>query len=68
MPFIKLTQTDGKIRKDLYINSDQIVRVAEPIGASDVYKATLLLANGSQDVLETVAEVMARIKNAKADE
>jgi hypothetical protein len=65
MPFIKLTHMVGTARKNLYVNSDQIVRIAEPIGPSAGYQASLLLASGSQDVLETVAEVVALIPGAK---
>jgi|HubBroStandDraft_6_1064221.scaffolds.fasta_scaffold257185_2 hypothetical protein len=65
MPLIKLTHMVGTARKDLYINSDQIVRINDPIGSSAGYQASLLLASGSQDVLETVAEVVALIQGAK---
>ncbi len=65
MPLIKLTHMMGTARKDLYINSDQIVRITDPIGASAGYQASLLLASGSQDVLETVAQVVALIQGAK---
>jgi hypothetical protein len=65
MPLIKLTHMVGTARKDLYINSDQIVRINDPIGSSAGYQASLLLTSGSQDVLETVAEVVALIQGAK---
>jgi S-ribosylhomocysteine lyase LuxS involved in autoinducer biosynthesis len=65
MPFIKLTHMVGSARRNVYVNSDQIVRISEPIGPSAGYQASLLLANGSQDVLESVAQVMALIQGAK---
>jgi hypothetical protein len=65
MPFIKLTHMVGAAKKDLYVNSDQIVRINDPIGPSAGYQASLLLASGSQDVLETVDQVMALIQGAK---
>jgi hypothetical protein len=65
MAFIKLTHMLGATRKDVYINADQIIRVGEPIGPTSGYQASLLLANGSQDVVETVAQVMALIETAK---
>ncbi len=61
MAFIKLTHMVGSTRKNLYVNSDQIVRVSEPIGPTSGYQASLVLTNGSQDVLETVDQVMALI-------
>ncbi len=64
MPLIKLTHMVGTARRELYINSDQIVRIADPIGPSASYQASLLLTSGSQDVLETVAQVVALIQGA----
>jgi hypothetical protein len=66
MAFIKLTHMAGTARKDVYVNVEQIVRVATPIDVRTVYQANLVLANGQQDVLETVDEVMALIRAAIA--
>jgi hypothetical protein len=41
------------------------VRINDPIGPSAGYQASLLLASGSQDVLETVDQVMTLIQGAK---
>ena len=62
MAFIKLTHMVGNAKKDVYVSVDQIVRVGEPSDTKPVYKSSLLLANGQQDVLETVDEVMGLIQ------
>jgi hypothetical protein len=64
MAFIKLTHMSGTARKDVYVNVEQIVRIGTPIDTRTVYQANLILANGQQDVLETVEEVMALIRTA----
>ncbi len=64
MAFIKLTHMAGTAKKDVYVNAEQIVRVGTPIDSRTVYQANLILANGQQDVLETVDEVMALIRAA----
>jgi thymidine phosphorylase len=61
MTWIKLTQMREKERKALYINTEQIVRVMESIGTAKEYATTIALTNGSQDVCETIGEVMDKI-------
>ncbi len=65
MAFIKLTHMAGASRRDVYINVEQIVRISTPTERT-VYQCNLLLANGQQDVLETVGEVMDLIRAAAA--
>jgi hypothetical protein len=58
MPWIKLTHMPDKERKALYINTEQIVRITESFGGAKGYATTIALTNGSQDVCETIHEVM----------
>jgi hypothetical protein len=58
MAWIKLTQMREKARKAIYINTDQIVRVMESVGAAKEYATMIALTSGSQDVCETIDEVM----------
>ena len=64
MAFIKLTHMVGSARKDVYVNVEQIVRVSTPTDPKTVYQSSLILANGQQDVLEIVDEVMRLIDKA----
>jgi hypothetical protein len=50
-----------KEHKALYINTEQIVQVMESVGAAKEYATTIALTNGSQDVCETISEVMDKI-------
>jgi hypothetical protein len=58
MAWIKLTHMPDKERKALYINTEQIVRIMESFSGAKGYATTIALTNGSQDVCETVHEVM----------
>jgi hypothetical protein len=58
MTLIKLTHFVNEARKPLYLNTDQIVRIADSAGAGQGYRTSILLANGSQDVIETMEEVI----------
>lgn len=62
MAFIKLTYMDGTAKKDVYVSVEQIVRIGDPTDTKTVYKSGLLLANGQQNVLESVEEVMGLIQ------
>jgi hypothetical protein len=62
--FIKLTHMAGSAKRDVYVNVEQIVRVGTPIDTKTAYQASLVLASGQQDVVETVEEVMALIRAA----
>jgi len=41
-----------KARKAVYINTDQIVRVMESVGAAKEYATMIALTSGSQDVCD----------------
>jgi hypothetical protein len=58
MAWIKLTYLPNNQRKSLYLNTDQIVRVAEALGAAKGYATNVTLTGGTQDVCETIDEVM----------
>jgi uncharacterized protein YlzI (FlbEa/FlbD family) len=65
MAWIKLTQMHEKERRALYVNSEQIVRIMESVGAPKGYATTIALTNGTQDVCETIEEVMNMIDQSK---
>jgi hypothetical protein len=68
MVWIKLTDPQGH---PIYLSADQLVRIRPCIaGAGDPAsaKSVVDLVNGTQAVRETQDEIIARIKNARADE
>jgi hypothetical protein len=68
MVWIKLTDPQGH---PIYLSADQLVRIRPCIaGAGDPAsaKSVVDLVNGTQAVRETQDEIIARIKNAGADE
>jgi hypothetical protein len=68
MVWIKLTDPQGH---PIYLSADQLVRIRPCIaGAGDpaLAKSVVDLVNGTQAVRETQDEIIARIKNARADE
>ena len=67
MAWIKLTHYVNGVPKPLYLNTGQIVRVADPVGAREEYRANILLANNTTDVIETVEDVMQLIALAPPD-
>ena len=61
MPLIKLTQMIDAKKTDVYVSSEQIVLIGDPLGmGADWAEAHLRLANGDIFVLETVADVVAK--------
>jgi hypothetical protein len=61
MALIKLTQMVESKKVDVYVSSEQIVLIGDPLGmGADWAKAHLHLTNGDAFVLESVAEVVAR--------
>ena len=58
MAWIKLTHLVGKRRKPLCLNVEQIVRISDAADVAAGYLTSILLTNGSADVLEDVEQVM----------
>jgi hypothetical protein len=59
MAWIKLTYLPNNQRK---ANTDQIVRITEALGAAKGYATNVTLVAGTQDVCETIDEVMKLIE------
>jgi hypothetical protein len=66
MALIKLTHVVHGQRKPVYLSTEQIVRIADALAADKSYQTTILLTNSSQDVVETVAEVVQSILHPNA--
>jgi hypothetical protein len=62
MAWIKLTYLPNNQRKALYLNTDQIVRITEALGDAKGYATNVTLVAGTQDVCETIDEVMKLIE------
>ena len=60
MPWLKLTQPDGKT---VYVTTEQIVRVRYPIADMDASSTSAVvdLTSGSQAVRETVEKIMSSL-------
>ena len=63
MTMIKLTHFVNQAYKPVYLNTDQIVRVAHTTAAEQGYRTCITLTSGLQEVIETVDEVVQRISN-----
>ena len=65
MALIKLAQMIESKKVDVYVSSDQIVLIGDPVGAGANWaKAHLRLTSGDVFVLETVAEVAGKFPAA----